>query len=152
MTLFHTAYNFALKAHEGQTRRDKKTPYIKHINEVLKRISSNLSDVDMAIAALHDVIEDTPYTFSDIRAVLLADHPDKKEEIEEIINGVATLTKWPTESYSAFINRIYNHCHGRWVHIKIADILANLSENPTPKQIRKYAAALMILTEEWGVE
>lgn len=150
MTLFNTAYIFALQAHEGQTRRDGVTPYMEHIDVVLRRIPLGSSIVDMSVATLHDIAEDSSYTYSDIRAALLADHPDKKEEIEEIIDGVATLTKWPTESYSAFINRIYNHRNGRWVHIKIADILANLSDSPTPKQIRKYAAALMILTEERG--
>jgi hypothetical protein len=33
------------------------------------------------------------------------------------------------------------------VHVKIADILHNLSDSPTPKQIRKYAAALLWLVD-----
>jgi (p)ppGpp synthase/HD superfamily hydrolase len=91
----------------------------------------------VAVACLHDAVEDSRCTIDEISKEL--------DGNPEIIDGVLTLTKKDHECYEDFISRIKSHRDGRWVRIKIADILANLSDSPTDRQIRKYAMALLVL-------
>jgi len=61
---------FAAGAHGGQTRKDRRTPYIVHPVGVLRVLSSELHVTDPEIlcaALLHDVVEDTPRTVSQVR-------------------------------------------------------------------------------------
>lgn len=54
------AMEFAYKAHEGQLRKDGRTPYIEHpkaVVEILKEIGVTDKDV-LSAAWLHDVVED----------------------------------------------------------------------------------------------
>lgn len=131
------AYELASKWHHGQTRRDKVTPYICHIHEVMRRVDWS-NEEDLAVAAAHDLAEDANITVADLRLAGLS---------SEVIDGVLTLTKGDDEAYDRFILRIKTYRSGRWVRVKVCDILANLSDAPTLNQIRKYAAALLILTE-----
>lgn len=59
------AISFAAEAHQHQTRKDGRTPYIVHPVAVLRRLSSELGveDPDVLCAGvLHDVIEDSGVT------------------------------------------------------------------------------------------
>lgn len=61
------AYEYAAKAHEGQTRLSWE-PYIIHplrSTEILMNIKPDIPTIQACI--LHDVIEDTPYTYQDIK-------------------------------------------------------------------------------------
>lgn len=66
---FPLAYKIAQDAHNGQLR-DEGTPYIEHIDGVIRILKEELhinSDMILAIAALHDVLEDSDkYTYEDI--------------------------------------------------------------------------------------
>lgn len=62
------ALSFALKAHEGQTRKKSDIPYIYHpLNMACHALAMNIRD-DAIIAAilLHDVIEDCGYSSADL--------------------------------------------------------------------------------------
>ena len=62
------ALSFALKAHEGQTRKKSDIPYIYHpLNMACHALAMNIRD-DVIIAAilLHDVVEDCGYTSDDL--------------------------------------------------------------------------------------
>ena len=60
---------FASKAHFGQKRKGKEVPYIVHPLEAMAIVASVTSDPELiAAAALHDVIEDTKYTYEDLQA------------------------------------------------------------------------------------
>jgi (p)ppGpp synthase/HD superfamily hydrolase len=60
---------YATIAHEGQFRRDGITPYIIHPMMVANHVKRYTDDKDIIDAAyLHDVIEDTNTTWSDIYA------------------------------------------------------------------------------------
>lgn len=62
------ALTFALKAHEGQTRKKSDIPYIYHpLNMACHALAMNIKD-DVIIAAilLHDVVEDCGYTSDDL--------------------------------------------------------------------------------------
>jgi len=127
------AYGLARRAHAKQTRRDGVTPYMTHIYAVMQRAPKDA--VSQAVAIMHDLVEDHPEYWGEIRDGFPP----------EVVNGVYALTKGPGETYPAFIERVRDTDNGRWAAIKVADILANLSDDPTPRQIRKYAAALLVL-------
>src|ERR1035437_5015884 len=63
---------FAMNAHSGQLRKFKKIPYIFHSFSVAKRALSydeklSISNDEFSAACiLHDVIEDTKFTYEDI--------------------------------------------------------------------------------------
>ena len=113
------AYKFALKAHRGQTRKDG-TMYIHHPVEVATIVNGHTDDNDTVIAAmLHDVIEDTEYTYEDI----------KIEFGERVADLVRQVTK---DSKGEFHIR-----SGQAFLIKLADIIHNLSDSEDEKYIKE---------------
>ncbi len=64
--VFDKAVAFALKAHEGQTRKDGGV-YILHPLEDATIVGTMTNDLEiLAAAVLHDTVEDTPVTAQDI--------------------------------------------------------------------------------------
>lgn len=64
--IFERAVVFALKAHEGQTRKDGGV-YILHPLEDAAIVGTMTNDLEvLAAAVLHDTVEDTPVTEQDI--------------------------------------------------------------------------------------
>lgn len=64
--IFESAVAFALKAHEGQLRKDGGV-YILHPLEVAAIVGTMTNDVEvLAAAVLHDTVEDTPVSAQDI--------------------------------------------------------------------------------------
>lgn len=62
------AVAFAIKAHAGQNRKGANQPYIFHPLEVMGIVSTMTLDEDVLCGAvLHDTVEDTDATVSDIR-------------------------------------------------------------------------------------
>ena len=67
MKLIIKAVQFAIKAHEGQTRKYTGEPYVVHPMAVARTLEVNGMDGDtIAAALLHDVVEDTDVTAKDI--------------------------------------------------------------------------------------
>ncbi len=65
-TIFEKAVLFALKAHEGQKRKDGGV-YILHPLETAVIVGTMTNDLEvLAAAVLHDTVEDTPVTMDDI--------------------------------------------------------------------------------------
>ena len=66
--LILNALEFAAIAHEGQKRKFTGEPYIVHPIDVARRVANAQASSTEAIivALLHDVIEDTKYTYEDI--------------------------------------------------------------------------------------
>src|SRR5205809_509016 len=63
------AIGFALRKHEGQLRKDEKTPYAAHPMRIFARLSVelNVKDEDiLAAGILHDTIEDTKTDYDDL--------------------------------------------------------------------------------------
>ncbi len=84
------AFDFAKKAHEGQKRASGE-PYIVHPVEVAKTLCLYRADPTTIISALlHDVIEDTEYTYDYIN----------KEFGEEVANLCIGLTKIQKMTYN----------------------------------------------------
>ena len=125
------AESIARRAHEGQFRRDGVTPYITHVEAVVSRIRTG-DPRHLAIAWLHDVVEDTDVSADDLLAAGIP---------AEVVQAVLSLTVRQGESYDDYLTRAL--ANDLAIPVKLADLLSNLSDNPTRKQIRKYAAALL---------
>lgn len=68
MDIVEKAQNLAIEAHKDQVRKDSQEPYITHlitVNEILDKLTDNENII--AIGWLHDIIEDTDYTFEDLK-------------------------------------------------------------------------------------
>ena len=82
--LLEKSIEFALKAHSGAMRKGGGYPYIVHPLETMEIVSHLSDDAEvLAAAVLHDVIEDTPYTYEDIKT--------------EFGQRVADLVNWESE-------------------------------------------------------
>lgn len=80
------AYEYAKKAHEGQFRESGE-PYFVHPDHVAKILMDlGLDDETIAGGYLHDVVEDTEYTYEDIAK-------EFNETIADLVKGVTKLDK-----------------------------------------------------------
>lgn len=142
--MYTRAYALARKAHAGQKRKDKKTPYFEHVKEVASRVSGwDLKTV----AILHDTIEDTKVT-----AQSLLDEGFPKQ----IVKAVVALTKPKgCKNYLGEVRRkVLPNKLARAV--KISDNYANMrdrvSEWPRSAKARKklhdYASSIALLTKK----
>ncbi len=128
----------AYQAHNGQIRYDGKTPYIEHVKKVVSLVGKD--EELQCIAWLHDVVEDSWHTAD---TLLCAGVP--KRVVWYVSNA---LTHKKEQSYFDYI-RLINVLKVA-SKVKIADIVANLSDSPTNRQTVKYYKALCILCEEGG--
>ncbi|MCX5897442.1 MAG: HD domain-containing protein [Proteobacteria bacterium] len=127
------AIQCAVKAHAGQ--KDKAgAPYILHPLRIMMKMDSQAG---MIAAMLHDVVEDSSVTLSDLRAEGFS---------EEVIAAVDHLTRREGEAYEIFINRLRHNPLA--VKVKLADLEDNMDirriENVTERdieRIQKYQAA-----------
>ena len=87
-TLLEKAYEFAIMAHSGQQRISGE-PYVTHPLSVAHILAETELDVESIIAALlHDVVEDTSYSYDDIKSMF-------GENIAFLVEGVTKLGKIP---------------------------------------------------------
>lgn len=94
MSIEEKALQFAIKAHEGQVRKNEKDkPKIFHpinVGQILKEYGFDENVV--AAGYLHDVVEDTKYTFNDIKK-------EFGKDIESLVKGASEPDKrldWKT--------------------------------------------------------
>jgi len=135
--LTELAARIATKAHEGQTRWDKKTPYISHSAAVAQAVrDKGYGDICECIAWLHDVIEDTEVTANDL---LMRGIPF------DVVQAVEYLSKKDGQSYLDYLKQIQQN--GLAVVIKMEDIKHNMScfDKPKGSLYQKYELALYIL-------
>ena len=84
--MIYVAYRFAKAAHKNQYRKSGE-PYIDHpVQTAYIAAELSLDTVAISSALLHDVIEDTSYTFEHIEALF-------GKNVAEIVDGVTKLTK-----------------------------------------------------------
>jgi len=133
MDIIEISKQVASRAHSGQHRRDGWTPYINHPAAVAGKLADE-SAVVVATAWLHDVLEDTAETPETLRAAALP---------ESVIHAVEVLTKTEGVSYDEYLLGVRQNWIAR--KVKIADMLHNLSDAPTDRQIIKYAKGLLVL-------
>lgn len=67
------AFDLAVRAHEGQRRRDgRRTPFINHVADVARRVveSPEADEATLLAALLHDVAEKTSHGLAEIEAAV----------------------------------------------------------------------------------
>jgi (p)ppGpp synthase/HD superfamily hydrolase len=117
-----------------------------HDRSVLKRWGSSLNEQDwinaQCVALLHDVLEDTPVTYEDLR--------DRHHLPLEICEAVLMMTKLDHEDYDDYLKRVKTNPLSRVV--KLADLLdnANLDRLPKVTQVdkarrKKYLKSMLYL-------
>lgn len=131
--LFADAWDFAARHHHGQTyggpRDGERVEYLQHVGRVAAEVMWALGDADdpdlaVACALLHDVLEDTPATFSDVAARFGT----------AVAEGVRALTKDESLPDSRArmedsLRRIRAQPREVWM-VKLADRIANLAGPP----------------------
>ena len=133
------AIQIAVEAHAGVTDKGGKA-YILHPISVMMRCET---DEEKIVAILHDVVEDTDWTFDALR---------EEGFSETIIEALKTVTKHSDdEDYEKFVQRSLKNEIGR--KVKIADLRENLDvtrigelTDKDIKRINKYKRALKTLT------
>lgn len=148
------ASKLAPEFHRGETRRDGKTPYVQHILQVvantrvlapmLALTSEQEMDTLIAAAWLHDSLEHDDADLIGQRIRIM-----QEEGISpQVYDIVSRLTRQPHDirrpsMYDTYIRQVADDPHA--CTVKVADILANLSDDPTPSQVKRYSKALLVL-------
>ncbi|MBD5779917.1 GTP pyrophosphokinase [Pelagicoccus sp. NFK12] len=129
------AQRIATQAHDGQYRRNGQVPYIEHPRAVASRVGE---DVEAQVVAwLHDVLEDCDVSKEQLQEAGIP---------EQCIAAVELLSKTPGEDYDAYLERVAANPLAS--KVKIADMISNLADHPTNKQLKKYAKGLTRLTRD----
>lgn len=135
--LIEKARAIAIDAHAGKFRRDGKTPYICHCfavrQNVVKRVKVD-NELYQIVALLHDVIEDTDVEAQQLLSLGVP---------ADAVVAVEILTKQDGQNYDEYLQNVKRNPIAK--QVKIADMLANLADNPTDKQIVKYSKGLQYL-------
>ena len=119
------AYQFARESHQGQYRKSGES-YVEHPVTVATYLAELELDPDTISAAiLHDVVEDTPLSLTDIRS-------EFGEQIAEVIEGVTKLDRFKfssrEEQQAENMRKMLIAMAGdvRVILIKLADRLHNM--------------------------
>ncbi len=139
--LIRKAFDIALDAHKDQ-RRKSGEPYIYHPIAVAKIVATEigLGATSIASALLHDVIEDSDYTYEDIKKIF-------GEKIANIVNGLTKISimnhqniSVQSENYRKLLLTLSEDF--RVILIKIADRLHNMRtlESMAPDKQKKIAS------------
>ncbi len=134
MLLLEKAIEIASRAHHGQTDRYG-APYILHPMRVMSRVQS---DAEKIVAILHDVVEDTKWTFDDLRS---EGFPD------EIVQAIDCLTKREGEPYAELVERSAGNPIAR--RVKLADLEDNMDIRRMPEVTAKDAERLAKYLAAW---
>lgn len=133
------ALGIAKNAHKGQVDRAGE-PYIMH--PITVACSMDTFD-GVIVALLHDVVEDSDYTFEDLERDGFSD---------EIISALKLLTHEKDVPYMDYIKQIKGNDLAR--KVKMADLSHNMDITRLPKitekdekRLEKYKEALRILEE-----
>lgn len=123
--IIRKAFDIALDAHKDQ-RRKTGEPYIYHPIEVAKIVANEigLGTTSIACALLHDVIEDSDYTYEDLKKIF-------GKKIADIVNGLTKISVMnhqnisvQSENYRKLLLTLSEDF--RVILIKIADRLHNM--------------------------
>jgi (p)ppGpp synthase/HD superfamily hydrolase len=129
------AIEIAVDAHRGQRQRNG-LPYVLHPLTLMLRMDSLPAQM---VAVLHDVVEDSEWTLSQLEAEGFA---------PEILEAIDCLTHRPDEPYEAYVDRLNALAR----QVKLADLRDNMDIQRLPKlhdrdldRLRRYHQAWLKL-------
>ena len=133
------ALKISFTAHKDQTDKSG-MPYVFHPFH----LAEQMNDEDTTIVALlHDVVEDTPYTLDDLRAMGFN---------EQVLDALALMTHDKRVPYLDYVAKIKGNKIARTV--KLADLKHNSDlsrlnnvEEKDSNRIEKYRQAIALLSE-----
>jgi (p)ppGpp synthase/HD superfamily hydrolase len=134
LEMLEKAIGIAVTAHEGQKDRYG-APYIFHPLRVMARVQTAR---EKTVAILHDVVEDTDWTFEKLR---------REGFPEEIISALDCLTKREKEPYEDLVRRSAGNPLAR--PVKIADLEDNMDIRRMPEVADEAKARLEKYLRAW---
>lgn len=134
----------ATEAHAGQT--DKAGA--EYIGHPLRVMEMGVSEAEQIVGVLHDVVEDSSWTFEDL---------EKEGFAPEILDALRCVTKLSGEDYAHFIDRVLTNPLA--IRVKMNDLRDNMDlsrlKEITPKdleRLEKYRRAYDRLEEHLSKE
>ncbi|WP_298771108.1 hypothetical protein [uncultured Shewanella sp.] len=112
MNVIELAIDIALKSHRGQVDKAGK-PYILHPLRLMEKMET---DEEKVVAVLHDVLEDSTLTASELMKLGVPDHA---------VQAIACLTKQLGEKYDDYLNKVLSNTLA--VKVKRADLEDNMN-------------------------
>lgn len=135
--LLEKAIGIAFEAHRGQTDRYG-APYILHATRVMQRL---VTPDEKITGVLHDVVEDTDWTFEKLAHEGFPHH---------ILEALEAVTKRSGEGYDSFVKR--SAANPLATKIKLADLEDNMDLRRMPQvteadlpRLQKYVKAWRFL-------
>jgi (p)ppGpp synthase/HD superfamily hydrolase len=137
------ALRIAYDAHREQVDKTG-LPYIYHPLHLAEHIGDD--EVLISTALLHDVVEDTPVTFDDLRNHGIS---------EEVLAALSLLTHDESVPYMDYVRQIKDSGNSTAIKVKLADLrhnsdtwrLATIDEK-TRSRLDKYRTAIELLESE----
>jgi (p)ppGpp synthase/HD superfamily hydrolase len=133
--LLEKAIGIAVQAHHGQKRRNG-APYILHPLRVMGRLQTVREQI---VGVLHDVVEDTDWTFDDLR---------REGFPEELLEALARVTKREGEDYEAFVRRSASNPLAR--KVKLADLEDNMDLRELTQVTEEDKARMQKYVRAWN--
>lgn len=132
--LLERALEIAVKAHRGQKDRYG-VPYILHPLRVMARLDSIAEKI---VGILHDVVEDTDWTFEDLR---------REGFPESLLQALDGVTKRDGEPYEDFVKR--SAANPLAARVKLADLEDNMDIRRLDQVTAKDAERLEKYRKAW---
>ncbi len=138
MPLTKKAIAAAIVAHDGQYRKFSKLPYVVHpveVESIVKQFkeSHNIDNI-CAAAMLHDTIEDAGYSYTQI-------FQEYGCMVAGLVMEVTTdKTACNVQGKTEYMNHKLATISSYGCIIKLADMLANITDNPNEKTIARVRA------------
>lgn len=140
MSMIERARRVAVEAHDGQVDKAGVDYFTAHVEDVASRVARD-NEMAEAVAYLHDVLEDTSVTESNLRNMFPA----------PVVDAVVAITHLPGEPREDYYVRV--KANPIALRVKLADIASNtdpqrreLLDAPTRERLtKKYAKALEAL-------
>lgn len=132
--LLEKGIGIAVEAHRGQRDRYG-APYISHPIRVMQRLGT---PEQQTAGILHDVVEDTDWTFEDLR---------REGFPQRILDALDCVTKRGGEGYEDFVKRSASNSLAKAV--KLADLEDNMDLRRFPEVTEKDLPRLQKYVKAW---
>lgn len=150
MTIVNTAIRVAMEAHQGDRNKHDGELYLLHVGRVAALAEARgYDEIAVAVAWLHDTVEDTVLTFDDIHEAFL---PFGEDTATTIMMGVKAMTKREGETNIDYYDRVKTNDIAR--RVKLCDMHDNFSRNhqvrdpeTAARLAKKYSIGMSMLGE-----